>query len=121
MSGDASTSGAWSRAARTAWLIYTVIAIASALVVLAVYVNTYDDYDISERLRATGRFARTAMRVLSFPLGLPVGALANGPLESALGCGDLNEPCSVFVDWHTHFAAIVAQIVLLRRLVARRR
>ena len=102
------------------WLFYTIATIAGALILLAIYVNAYDDYDVSDRLRGLGRFARSGMRALSFPLGLPVGALANAPLESALGCGDPNEPCAVFVDWHTHFAALVAQIVALRWWLSRR-
>lgn len=108
------------RAARRIWLAYTALAIVASLVVLTIYVTTYDDYDISDRLRATGRFARKAMRVLSFPLGLPIGALLNGPLEKALACGDESEPCAIFIDWHTHFAALLAQIALLRWLIVRR-
>ncbi|MBI5011862.1 MAG: hypothetical protein HZC06_03440 [Methylocystis sp.] len=92
-------------------------AVALSIAVLAIYVTAYDDYDLSERLRATGRFSRQAMRALSFPLGAPVGWLLDPLLEKSFGCGDENEPCAAFVDWNTHFAALVAQIVLLRWLI----
>lgn len=108
------------RVARGLWLAYAIATILASLAVLAIYVMTYDDYDLSDRLRAVGRFARRAMRVLSFPLGLPIGALLNGPLEAAFACGDEKEPCAVFIDWHTHFAALVAQVALLRWLIVRR-
>jgi len=106
--------------ARLLWRIYSILTIAGALTLLAIYVNAYDDYDVSDRLRALGRFVRQAVRVLSFPLGLPTGTLADGPLERAFGCGDAYEPCAVFVDWHTHFAALLVQIVGLRWLLRRR-
>jgi hypothetical protein len=106
--------------ARLLWRIYSIVTIAGALTLLATYVNAYDDYDVSDRLRALGRFVRQGMRLLSFPLGLPTGALADGPLERAFGCGDAHEPCAVFVDWHTHFAALLVQIVGLRWLLRRR-
>ncbi len=103
------------------WLAYTAIAIVGALTLLAIYVNIYDDYDVSDRLRAAGALTRRVMWVLSLPLGLPVGALASTPMEAAFGCGEAREPCAVFVDWNLRFATIVAQIVLLRWLVARYR
>lgn len=109
--------GAW---ARSLWLAYAVAAIAAALVLLAIYVNAYDDYDIGPRLRGLGRFTRRAMTILAFPLGLPAGFLAAGPLHDALGCGDENEPCAIFVIWQAQFAALVAQLALLRWLIARR-
>jgi ethanolamine utilization microcompartment shell protein EutL len=87
--------GRW-RFLRVAWLAYALATVALSISVLAIYVNAYDDYDLSERLRATGRFARQAMRALSFPLGAPIGALLNPPLEKSFGCADANEPCAVF-------------------------
>jgi hypothetical protein len=110
--------GRW-RFLRAAWLAYAIATIALSIAVLAIYVNAYDDYDLSERLRATGRFVRQAMRALSVPLGAPIGAL-NSPLEKTFGCGDANEPCAVFVDWNMRFAALLAQIILLRWLIRRR-
>lgn len=101
------------------WLAYAVITILCSLAALAIYVNTYDDYDVSERLRATGLFMRRAMSVLSFPLGF-VFALTDEPLQRAFGCEGAEAPCSLFVAWHTRFAAVLAQIALLRWLVARR-
>ncbi len=106
--------------ARKIWLAYTLITLAGALLLLAVYVNAYDDYDIGDRLRALGRFTRSSMSVLTFPLGLPAGLLADGPLHDAFGCGEANEPCAVFVTWQAHFAALVAQIAILRWLIGRR-
>jgi len=109
-----------SRVLRFAWLAYAIAAVALSIAVLAIFVKAYDDYDLSDRVRATGRFARQAMRALSFPLGAPTGALLNPPLEKSFGCGDENEPCAIFVDWNTHFAALLAQIVMLRWLIGRR-
>jgi len=111
--------GRW-RFLRGAWLAYAIATVALSIAVLAIYVTAYDDYDLSERLHATGRFTRQAMRAVSFPLGAPTGWLLNPPLEKSFGCGDENEPCAVFVAWNTHFAALLAQIVLLRWLIARR-
>jgi hypothetical protein len=102
---------------RVAWLAYAIATVALSFAVLAIYVNAYDDYDLSERLRATGRFARQAMQALSFPLGAPVGWLLDPPLEQSFGCGDENEPCAIFVNWNTHVAVLLAQIVLLRWLI----
>jgi len=102
---------------RLAWLAYAIATVVLSIAVLAIYVTTYDDYDISERLRATGRFARQAMQALSFPLGAPIGWLLDPPLEKSFGCGDENEPCAIFVNWNTRFAALLAQIVLLRWLI----
>ncbi|MGJ0502948.1 MAG: hypothetical protein ACR65X_04235 [Methylocystis sp.] len=110
--------GRW-RFLRAAWVAYAIATVALSIAVLAIYVNAYDDYDLSERLRATGRFVRQAMRALSFPLGA-IGALLNSPLEKSFGCGDANEPCAVFVDWNMRFAALLAQIILLRWLIRRR-
>ncbi|WP_442755022.1 hypothetical protein ACNHKD_18895 [Methylocystis sp. JAN1] len=107
--------------ARKIWLFYAIATVAAGLVLLALYVNAYDDYDIGDRLRGVGRFARRAMTLLSFPLGPSVGLLADEPLERAFGCGDPNEPCAFFVHWNTRFAALVAQIGLLRWAVARGR
>ena len=111
--------GRW-RYLRLAWLAYAIATVALSIALLAIYVIAYDDYDLSERLRATGRFVRQAMRALSFPLGAPIGALLNAPLEKTFGCGDENQPCAVFVDWNTHFAALLAQIVLMRWYIGRR-
>lgn len=119
MNGDAKAGRKPGALARKIWLGYAIATIALALVALAIYVNAYDDYDVSERLRALGRLTRRAMLFLSFPLGSPVGFLADGPLETAFGCGDENEPCAIFVNWQTHFVALVAQIVLLRWAIAR--
>ncbi|MFO1102874.1 MAG: hypothetical protein U1E20_08230 [Methylocystis sp.] len=102
---------------RLAWLAYAVATVALSFAVLAIYVNAYDDYDLSERLRATGRFARQAMQALSFPLGAPIGWLLDPALAKSFGCGDENEPCANFVNWNTHVATLLAQIVLLRRLI----
>lgn len=107
--------------ANTLWLIYTAAAIAGALLVLTIYVNAYDDNGLTERLRGLGAFVRRAMGVLSFPLGLPLGALANTPLERIFACEAANEPCGVFIDWWTHFSALLAQIVILRWLARRPR
>jgi hypothetical protein len=109
-------TGGW---ARKIWLAYTLIAIAGALMLLAVYVNAYDDYDIGDRLRALGGFTRRAMLALGFPLSLPA-SLLTGPLDAAFGCGDANEPCAVFVMWQTLFAALVAQVAALRLAIGRR-
>ncbi|HEY8212742.1 MAG TPA: hypothetical protein VIG36_01205 [Methylocystis sp.] len=125
MSDSPPQDGRW-RFLRAAWLAYAIATVALSIAVLAIYVNAYDDYDLSdddydlsERLRATGRFVRQAMRALSFPLGAPIGAL-NSPLEKSFGCGDANEPCAVFVDGNMRFAALLAQIILLRWLIRRR-
>ncbi len=108
------------RLADKAWLLYSAAAIGGALVVLAIYVNAYDDNGLTEKLRLLGGFTRRAMRVLSFPLGLPFGAVANGFLENAFGCAEPDEPCGVFVDWWTHFFAVLAQALLLRFALRRR-
>ncbi|WP_363350866.1 hypothetical protein [Methylocystis echinoides] len=120
MSGDAEASGKAERLARKIWLLYAIATITAALVLLAIYVNAYDDYDVGERLRGLGRFTRRAMLILSFPISLPAGALAAGPLSGAFGCGDDNEPCAIFVIWQTLFVALAAQIVLLRLAIGRR-
>ena len=119
MSGAPPQNRRW-RLLRVAWLAYAIATVTLSIAVLAIYVTAYDDYDLSERLRAAGRFSRQAMGALSFPLGTPVGWLLEPSLEKSFGCGDANEPCAVFVDWNTHFAALLAQIVLLRWLIGRR-
>jgi len=107
--------------ARTAWLAYAAVAIIGALTVLTIYVNTYDDYDVSECLYAAGAFTRRAMSALSFPLGFLLSTVAGGPLEASFNCGATNEPCAIFIDWNLKFAAIISQIALLRGIVTRRR
>jgi hypothetical protein len=106
--------------ARRLWLLYALATIMAALILLAVYVNTYDDYDVGDRLRGLGGFTRRAMLALGFPVSLPA-SLLTGPLDAAFGCGDANEPCAVFVLWQTQFAALVAQIVALRWWIGRLR
>jgi hypothetical protein len=108
------------RWARRIWLVYALASIAAALALLAVYVNAYDDYDVGDRLRGLGLFTRRAMLILSAPIGLPLGALANPALAGVFGCGDENEPCAVFVDWNMRFFALVAQIVILRFVATRK-
>jgi hypothetical protein len=102
-----------------AWFIYAAGVVAGSLLVLAIYVNAYDDYGVTAKLTATGSFTRTTMRALSFPLGFPVGALADPILERNFGCGDQSEPCATFIAWWTRFAAIFVQILLLRWLAQR--
>jgi hypothetical protein len=102
------------RLAHKFWLAWTAAAVVVALVTLAHYVNTYDDYDISPRLDAAGDQIRRAMNVVSFPLGRIVGAALDEPLERSFSCdGVATHPCAVFVHWWTHIAAIVAQSLLL--------
>ena len=72
------------RLASRLWLIYTAAAIVGSLLVLAIYVSAYDNTGVTERLRATGAFTRTAMQVLSFPLGIPIGARRTLSLNAAL-------------------------------------
>ncbi len=107
------------RLASRLWLVYAAATIFGSLLILAIYVNAYDNTGVTERLRATGAFTRTAMQVFSFPLGLPMGAGANLFLERRFGCANPNEPCAVFVDWWTHFGAVLAQVVLLRWFLRR--
>jgi hypothetical protein len=107
--------------ARALWRVYTVASILCSLLILAIYVNTYDDYGLTERLRAIGGFARWVMRIISFPIGLAFGAVANGLFERIFGCEEVTEPCGVFIDWWTHFAALLAQLTLFRWLVRRSR
>ncbi len=102
-----------------AWLLFSAATITGSLVVLAIYVNAYDDNGLTERLGVLGGFTRRAMRALSFPLGLPFGAVANDFLEGAFGCADPAEPCGVFIDWWTHFAAVFMQVLLLRWVIRR--
>ena len=108
------------RFARSLWLAYAILTVLCAFAVLAIYVNTYDDYDVSDRLRAAGVFLRRSMNVLSFPLGWLVGALTKAPLAAVFGCKAPEAPCSLFIDWQTRFVALLAQIVLLRWVIARR-
>jgi hypothetical protein len=105
------------RLASRLWLIYMIAAILGSLVVLAMYVGAYDNTGVTERLRAMGAFTRMAMRILSFPLGLPLGAAANHFLEPNFGCAPSDEPCAIFIDWWTHFAAILVQIIIFRGLI----
>ncbi len=110
------------RLASTLWLIYAIATILGSLVILAIYVNAYDNTGITERLRAIGAFTRTTMQVLSFPFGLPLGAAANPFLERNFGCAAPDsEPCITFIDWWTHFAAVLAQVILIRWFVRRSR
>jgi hypothetical protein len=109
-------TAAW---ARKIWLAYALVTIAGALALLAIYVDAYDDYDIGDRLRGLGRFTRRAMTLLTFPLGLPAGLVADGPLSGAFGCGGENDPCAIFVLWQAQFAALLAQIVGLGWLTRR--
>ena len=109
------------RLASRLWLIYTSAAILGSLVVLAMYVGAYDNTGVTERLRAMGAFTRTAMQVLSFPLGFPLGAAVNPFLDRNFGCAVLDEPCTTFIDWWTHFAAILVQIIIFRWLIQRPR
>jgi hypothetical protein len=105
---------------RKIWLVYAGLATVAALVLLARYVNAYDDYDVGDRLRALGRFTRQGMGILTFPLGSLVGLVADAPLARAFGCGDPNEPCAIFADWNARFAALLVQIALMRWALARR-
>ncbi len=109
------------RLASSLWLIYTLATIVGSLVVLAMYVSAYDNTGVTERLQAMGAFTRTAMQLLSFPLGFPLGAAADPFLERNFGCAALDEPCATFIDWWTHFAAILVQIVIFHRLIRRLR
>ncbi len=117
MSGSADTDAKAGQLARKMWLFYALASVTTALVLLAAYVNGYDDYDVGPRLRGLGRFTRQAMLALGFPLSLPASLLAAGRLNAAFGCGDENEPCAIFVAWQTLFAALLAQIVLLRLFI----
>jgi hypothetical protein len=105
------------RLASRLWLIYMIATILGSLVLLAIYVSAYDNTGVTERLRATGAFTRAAMQILSFPLGFPLGAAANPFLERNFGCAPLDEPCATFIDWWTHFTAILVQIIIFRRLI----
>ena len=98
--------------ARALWLVYNVASILGSLLIVAIYVNTHDDYGLTERLRAIGGFTRWVMRIISFPIGLPFGAEANGLFERIFGCEEFTEPCGVFIDWWTHFAALLAQLTV---------
>jgi magnesium-transporting ATPase (P-type) len=109
------------RLASSLWLIYTLATIVGSLVVLAMYVSAYDNTGVTERLQAMGAFTRTAMQLLSFPLGFPLGAAADPFLERRFGCAASDEPCATFIDWWTHFAAILVQIVIFHRLIRRLR
>jgi hypothetical protein len=97
--------------------MYTAAAILGSLLVLAIYVSAYDNTGVTERLRATGAFTRTTMQVLSFPLGLPLGAAADPFLERSFGCAASGEPCATFIDWWTRFAAVLAQIAIFHWLI----
>ena len=120
MSDDGPTQDGRRRFLRLAWLAYAIVTVGLSIVVLAIYVTVYDDYDLSERLRATGQFTRQAMRALSFPSGAAIGWLLDPLLIKSFGCGDANEPCAIFVNWNTRFVTLLAQVVLLRWLIRRR-
>ena len=107
------------RLASRAWLAYTAGVVAGALLVLAIYINAYDDYGVTARLAATGSFTRAAMQALSFPLGFPIGAIADPILGRNFNCEAQSEPCATFVAWWTRCAAILVQILLLRWLAQR--
>jgi hypothetical protein len=107
--------------AHKAWLIFSAATILGSLTILAIYVKVYDDYGLTDRLRAVGGFTRQAMGIASFPLGLPIGAIADNPLEQIFDCGASNEPCGVFIAWWTHFTAVIVEVFLLRELVRRAR
>jgi len=59
------------------------------------------------------------MQALSFPLGIPIGALADPILERNLHCEAQGEPCAIFIAWWTRFAAIFTQILLSRWIAQR--
>lgn len=101
------------------WLGYAAVTIFGSLLVLAIYVNAYDNTGMTERLRAAGVFLHTVMQVLSFPLGLALGAAANPSLAQYFRCGAPDDPCAVFIDWWTHFAAILIQIAFFNILTRR--
>jgi hypothetical protein len=105
--------------ARGLWLVYTAATILASLLILAIYVNAYDDHGLTERLRAVGGFTRRAARIISFPLGLPLGAMANPLFERIFGCEEPNEPCGAFTDWWTHFAALLVKVFIFRWFVRR--
>lgn len=46
-------------------------------------------------------------------------ALADAPLARVFACGAASKPCAIFADWRTRFAALLAQIALLRQPEAR--
>jgi hypothetical protein len=119
VSGDAPRPRPTGALARRLWLLYALASVCAALILLAVYVNTYDDYDVGDRLRTLGGFTRRAMLALGFPLSLPA-SLLTGPLDAAFGCGDADEPCAVFVMWQTLFATLVTQVAALRLAIGRR-
>jgi hypothetical protein len=105
------------RLASSLWLIYIAVTVLGSVVVLAMYVGAYDNTGVTERLRAMGAFTRTAMQVLSFPLGFPLGAAADPFLERSFACAASDEPCATFIHWWTHFAAILVQIVILQIVI----
>ena len=107
------------RLASRTWFVYAAGVVAGSLLVLAVYVNVYDDYGVTARLTATGSFTRAVMQALSFPLGIPIGALADPILQRNFDCGAQSEPCATFIAWWTRFAAAFIQILLLRWIARR--
>jgi len=109
------------RLASALWLVYAMATVAGSLLILAIYVNAYDNTGVTARLTATGDFARSAMQVLSFPLGFPVGAAANSFLVRSFGCEAQRDPCGTFIFWWTHFAAVILQVGLLGWIVRRLR
>ena len=106
------------RVASKLWFYYTIATVVVSLLVLAIFVNAYDNTGVTARLSAMANFTRTAMRVLSFPLGLPSSA-ADPFLQRSFACDAQSEPCATFIDWWTHFGALVLQIALLRWIVGR--
>ena len=96
------------------WFAYTSIAAAVSLVVLTQYVNTYDDYDISPRLKDIGSVTLRTMNIASFPSGWIFGAILNAPIQRSFACdGITTHPCAVFIDWWIKFGAIILQSVMI--------
>jgi hypothetical protein len=107
------------RFASRMWFIYAAVVVAGSLLVLAIYINAYDDYGVTARLTATGSFTRAVMQALSLPPGFPIGALADPFFQRRFGCEAQSEPCATFVAWWTRFGVILLQILLLRGLSRR--
>jgi hypothetical protein len=101
------------------WLVYTGATLLRSLPVPAIYVKAYDGNGHTERLQAIGRFTQWAIRIISGPLGLPLGAMTNGPVERIFGCEESDEVCGVLIEWWTQFASLLVQVFLLRWLAQR--
>jgi len=101
------------------WLVYSIEAVVASLIVLTLYLSAYDDNGVTERLRSLVSFSRRPMRILSFPLGLRLGAVADSPFAKSFSCAGPSGPCSVFIDWSTNFGALTAQVLLFSLLVRR--